>query len=285
MHKSSIYLLILALSAFTGACANKDTGLSALDTEQKLYEDARRLMEKNRYDLAITRLRLINEQFPFGVYAEQAEIESLFALHSLGQHEETQQNAENILLRNPQHPQASYILYIQGQSAYHSLFGFLKRFFKTDVSQRDLSDAHKAYDVFAALMRDFPDNPYQDTVRQQMLHLRNIFARHELIVANYYLKRRAWLSANRRAQNIITNHEGYPQTDDALAIMVHSYRKLGLNDLAEDSLKVLRTNYPDYPSLNRRGEFIGAPRISGRSAFYKATIGQIIAPGMLFDTR
>ena len=267
-----------------GACARTNDNFSQ-DSEQKLYEDARAYMEKRRYDLAIQRLNLIEALYPFGVYADQAQIESLFALHKLGKHEEVDHRANSLIQRNQQHAQLPYILYIQGQSAYQTIFGFTKRFFKTDASQRDLSSAHHAYEVFTTLMRDFPQNPYQELVRQQMLHLRNIFARHELIVANYYLKRRAWLSANRRAQNIIKEHEGYPQTDDALAIMVYSYQKMGLDDLAEDSLTILRANYPDYPSLNRKGQFIGAPRISQRNAFYKFTIGQIIAPSMLFDTR
>lgn len=286
MSKLSVRLIICVLCIGAGACAGgRDrAALSLLETEQQLYEDSRRLMEKNRFDLAIQRLVAIEEHFPFGVYSEQAQLEMLFALNRLGRHEEVAVRAERFLTQNPKHSQTPYVLYVQGQSAYQSNFGFASRLFKTDVSQRDMGRVHNAYQIFAVLMRDYPDNPYRDDVRQQMTYLSNIIARHELVVANYYLKRRAWLSSVRRAQGIITNHEGYPQTDDALAIMVYAYQKMGLDELAEDSLSVLRNNYPDYPSL-RNGTFIGPPSISQRNAFYRYTIGQIVAPGPLFDTR
>lgn len=286
MSRASVYLVVLALCLGGGACANSQRkALSLLDTEEKLYRDSRRLMRANRFDLAIQRLEAIESRFPFGSYSEQVQIETLYCLYRLGNYEEVEERAIRFLSQYPKHPKTAYVLYLQGQSAYESNFNFLDRVFKTDISQRSLTQVHRSYDVFSTLMRDYPDNPYGDHVRQQMTHLRNIMARSELVVANYYLKRRAWLSANRRAQNIITGYQGYPQTDDALAIMIYTYQKMGMDELARDSLAVLRKNYPKYPSIDRDGNFIGPPRISQRNAFYRYTIGQMVAPGWLFDTR
>lgn len=288
MHIRYHYWIIAMLfitSALTGACAGKIDPLAGLDTDAALYQSARSFIEKGRFGIAIPRLEAIETQFPFGPYSEQAQIELLYALHRLGRHPEVIARAEKFLSLHPNHNQTAYILYIQGQSAYAANFTLLNRVFAVDPSQRDLSRIHEAFNIFNNLLREFPETPYSVDVRLRMTHLRNVLARHELTVANYYLKRKAWLSANRRAQNIITDYPSYPQTNDALAIMVYSYQKMGLDDLANDSLAILRLNYPDYPSLNKRGEFIGVPKLSSRNAFYRYIVRQILPPGWLFDTR
>ena len=70
-------------------------------------------------------------------------------------------------------------------------------------------------------------------------------AEHELYVAQYYMKRGAWLAAANRAQNLLERYNGAPTMPDALKIMVQAYTRLGLTDLAADSRKVLELNYPE----------------------------------------
>ena len=39
-----------------------------------------------------------------------------------------------------------------------------------------------------------------------------------------------------------------PSIADALAVMVEAYRKLGMDKLAEDALRVLELNHPEHPA-------------------------------------
>ncbi|MEE9254504.1 MAG: hypothetical protein V3U43_06190, partial [Pseudomonadales bacterium] len=61
--------------------------------------------------------------------------------------------------------------------------------------------------------------------------------------------------------------ESFPQTPavpDALALMIEAYMRLGLEPLAEDSLRVLVHNFPTYPSLDEQGNFVVYESIHNR---------------------
>jgi outer membrane protein assembly factor BamD len=81
-------------------------------------------------------------------------------------------------------------------------------------------------------------------------------ARSEINIANYNMRRTAFLAAVRRARYVVEHYPETPAVPDALALMVQGYMLLDLNDLAEDSLIVLRTNFPDHPNLDQDGSFI-----------------------------
>ena len=66
-----------------------------------------------------------------------------------------------------------------------------------------------------------------------MIFLRNRLANYEVYVAEYYLKRGAYVGAINRAKFAIENYDGAPQIASALEIMAESYRRLGMTDLAD----------------------------------------------------
>jgi outer membrane protein assembly factor BamD len=63
------------------------------------------------------------------------------------------------------------------------------------------------------------------------------------------MKRGAYLSAANRAKYVVENYQKTPAIADALATMVKAYRKLGMNKLAEDALRVLQLNHPEHPAI------------------------------------
>jgi outer membrane protein assembly factor BamD len=70
--------------------------------------------------------------------------------------------------------------------------------------------------------------------------------------------------------------------------MAQGYIFLGMNDLAQQSINVLAANYPDYPALNRNGEFESDYTLEGvqRSWVNKASFGLFDPPQPpQFDTR
>jgi outer membrane protein assembly factor BamD len=90
-----------------------------------------------------------------------------------------------------------------------------------------------------------------------MQALRNLFARHELETALYYLRRGAYVSAVDRAKYLL---ETWPQTEhqnDAVALLAEAYTRLGNETLAADAKRVLQANDPNHPWL--RGEWPDYP--------------------------
>ena len=82
-----------------------------------------------------------------------------------------------------------------------------------------------------------------------MLYLRNNLAQHELHVANYYMRRGAYVAAANRAKYVLENYDRAPAVPDALVVMAKAYRVLGLDDLSTDAVRVLKLNYPEHPGI------------------------------------
>ena len=78
-----------------------------------------------------------------------------------------------------------------------------------------------------------------------MIFLRNRLGGYEVYVARYYFRRGAYVAALNRAKYALENYDGSPSIKEALEITRDSYAKLGMNDLAANSAKVLVQNFPE----------------------------------------
>ncbi|WP_330970673.1 outer membrane protein assembly factor BamD, partial [Lysobacter sp. A3-1-A15] len=119
---------------------------------------------------------------------------------------------------------------------------FLQRVWRLDASRRDLATPLQAYEDFAIVAERYPNSRYAEDARQRMAELRNMFARHELDTALYYLRRTAYVAAASRATHLL---ETYPQSiyqNDAVATLAAAYTGLGNETLANDAERVLQQN-------------------------------------------
>lgn len=279
--------LLLAVLLF--GCASQDEDeLSADSGEQQMYENAQRYLRNKSFDLGVRSLQLLESRYPFGKYAEQAQLELIYAHYSAFQHEAAVEAADRFIRLHPQHPSVDYAYYMKGLAAYSAKSDVFARFLPTDVSSRDTSHAREAFAEFSQLVSRFPASPYAADAKARMVHLRNLLARHEIIVANYYFRRGAYLAAANRGRYVVENFQRTPAVPDGLAVMAQGYILLGMSDLAEDAIEVLALNYPDYPALDKDGNFKSRYSLEGmqRSWVNKATLGLFDpTPPPQFDSR
>jgi outer membrane protein assembly factor BamD len=223
--------------------------------EQQIYFDAQEHLENGNFDLAIRTLQLLESRYPFGRYAEQAQLELIYAHFGAYEYEAAIEAADRFIRLHPQHPSVDYAFYMKGLAAYDLEPDFFASFVPTDDTKRDVSHIKEAFAEFAQLLARFPDSPYAPDARKRMVHMRNMIARHEIHVANYYFRRGAYMAALNRGRWVVEHMQQTPSVADGLAIMAQGYFLLGLNDLALDSVAVLRTNFPDHPTLDKHGNF------------------------------
>ena len=284
------YILILLFSLTLVACSsNEELPDIAEDAgEQQIYDEAERYLQGDNYDLAVKSLELLESRYPFGKYAEQAQLELIYAHYNAYEHEAAVEAADRFIRLHPQHPNVDYAYYMKGLAAYSGNEDIFARFMPTDPTKRDTSHAKEAFAEFSQLLARFPDSPYAADAKARMVYLRNLLARHELEVANYYLRRGAYLAAVNRGRFVVENFERTPAVADGLAIMAQGYIMLGMDELAKQSIQVLAANYPDYPALNKNGEFASDFTLDGvqRSWMNKASFGLFDPPQPpQFDTR
>lgn len=257
----SIVLVIGTLVLF--ACASKEE-IPEAQSEELLYEAAAEQLDDRNFEQAIKNLQMLEARYPFGPYAEQAQLELIYAYYNNFNNAAAIEAAERFVRLHPQHPNVDYAYYMRGLANYNEGKGLFERYSKTDLTERDPGAARQSFNDFSQLVSRFPNSEYAADARYRMVYLRNLLARYEINVANYYLKRRAFIAALNRGQFVVQNFPESTAIPDALAVMVQSYQLLGLNELANDSLLVLRDNYPDHPNLDKNGNF--KPAYTGKGA-------------------
>ena len=282
MLKSLTYpLAILALLTLAACSGNDELPDIAPDAgEQQMYQEAQRHLNNRNFDLAVRALQVLESRYPFGKYAEQAQLELIYAHHGAYEHEAAVEAADRFIRLHPQHPNVDYAYYMKGLSAYTGNEDVFARFLPTDRTKRDTSHAKEAFAEFAQLVSRFPDSPYAADAKARMVYLRNLLARHEINVANYYFRRGAYLAAANRGRYVVENFQRTPAVADGLAVMAQGYLLLGMEDLAQDAIDTLALNYPQHPNLNDQGEFESVYTLDGlqRSWINRASFGLFDPP-------
>lgn len=247
-------LLSLLLAGFVlSACSSapkKDA------TEQELYEDAKKSIKLRNFSQATIALEELEAKYPFGTYAEQAQLDLIYARYSALDLDGSILAADRFIRLHPQSPNVDYAYYIKGVANYHLDIGVASQYFSSvDVSSRDPGNMRQAFSDFSELISRFPESQYAADAQKRMIDIRNRLARYEMHAAQYYVKREAYIAAANRAAYIVQNFPRTPVVEEALTLMVEMYHHLDLKPQANDALAVLRLNFPESKAFDKNGQF------------------------------
>ena len=249
MHFTSLLKLsaLFFVALLTGCASSGDVDDETYGmTVAELYTESKTLLNKGEYETAIQYYEKLESRFPYGRYAEQARLEVAYAYYKDSQPETAIIAANRFIKLHPNHANTDYAYYLRGLASFDANTSFLDRLFDQEPSERDPKSIRQAFKYFSELIKTFPKSSYIPDSIKRMKILRESLSRYEIHVANYYLRQGAFLAAANRAKYVIENYQGTLAIPDALAIMIHSYRKLGMNDLANDALRVLELNHPTH---------------------------------------
>ena len=238
----------------TGGCGGSDKAKEAVGSPDKLYDLAKRASDSGNYRNAIAYYEQLEARFPFSNPARQGQLDLMYAYYKNREPESAIDQADQFIQENPAHPRVDYAYYIKGLVQFERNPNFLERWFNADLSQRPPIDARKSFQSFQTLIERYPNSEYAADARQRMIFLRNRLASYEVYVADYYLKRGAYVGAINRAKYAIETYDGAPQVRHALEIMSAAYTKLGMADLAAESERVLKENYTSADTIGQDGE-------------------------------
>ena len=243
-------LLLTALIATGCSFLGKDDDDPTQDwTVEKLYEEAKNALDSGSYNRAVEYYEFLETRFPFGVYGQQSLLDLAFVYYKLEKFEESLSTCDRFIRLYPQSVQVDYAYYLRGLVNFNKGKGLTDRFLPIDLSQRDSTAALQAFQDFAELVERYPESQYLDDARKRMTYLRNLLAEHEVHVADYYMRRGAFVAAANRARYVVENYERTPSVPEALVIMAKSYKVLEMDKLSEDAVRVLELNYPGHEGI------------------------------------
>lgn len=270
-----LMMTLIAVALLTACGSDPVEGPDA--TELEFYQKAQSSLRSSNYDDAVSRLQYLEARYPFGRYAEQAQLEIIYAYYKSNQPEAARAAADRFIRLHPRHPNVDYAYYLRGMASFEEDENFLAMFLPMDPSTRDPGAAKDSFSDFAQLINRFPGSQYAPDAQKRMVYLRNLLAQSEVNVARYYIYRGAYIAAANRGRYVFENYEETPSVPDALAIMVEAYNLLEMEQLAGESLKVLSTNFPDHSSLDESGQMNSSKLVKSneRSWINRLTFGLI----------
>ncbi|MEW6134057.1 MAG: outer membrane protein assembly factor BamD [Pseudomonadota bacterium] len=240
-------LAVLVLNLGLAGCgllpevADETAGWSA----QRLYSEAKDNLNEGNYEQAIKLYETLEARYPYGRYAQQAQLEVAYAYYKDQEPISAIAACDRFIKLHPNHPNVDYAYYLKGLANFTEDQGLFSRFSSEDMTERDPKAARDSFLAFKELVTRFPDSKYAEDAQARMKYLVNAIAANEVHVAKYYLKREAYVAAANRAKSVLTNYPEAPAIEEALAIMVVAYDKLGISDLRDDAMRVLKLNYPN----------------------------------------
>jgi outer membrane protein assembly factor BamD len=242
------FILIFGILLILVGCSSKKDIYLGMSPDQ-IFAQGQKNMAKEDYADAVKDFEALEARDPYGPYSHEAQLSLMTAYYKKNDSALALAAADRFIRMNPRDPKVDYAYYLKGLVNFDLNTTFLYRHLPLDRSARDPSSAQDSFDAFHDLIDRFPNSEYIPDARQRMIYLRNQLAQHELGVIDYYMKRGAYLSAANRANYIVKNFERTPSVPRALRGMVIAYRKLGMNQLADEAYRTLELNYPDCEDL------------------------------------
>ena len=238
--------LLFACGLLLSGCSTfgKNEDASEKWPAERFYEEGQKAMKIGDYKQAIEHFENLVSRHPFGVYAQQAQLNIAYAYYKFDEPESSIAAADQFVKLYPRHERVDYAYYIKGLARFPKEDYFEKKF-KLDAAQRDPQVVRESFQFFSDLVQRFPNSIYAADAVQRMIYLRNNLARSEMYAADYYMKKEAYIAAANRAKFIIEHYDQSPSVPDALVVMVKAYEKLNERDLASSARRILALNFPD----------------------------------------
>lgn len=243
MNSLTILAVLVIASALIPGCSKLKT--DGWDAET-FYTKAKEELDDKKWSKAIDLYQQLEARYPYGEYAEQAQLEITYAYYKNNDQAEALAAADRFIRLHPTHPSVDYAYYLKGlvnftenKTTIDKLIG------GKDFSDRDPNSGLASYQAFNQLITRFPDSRYYNDAVNRMETLTGYLARHDLFVADYYLRRGAYVAVVNRCKYVLENHQHRQAVENALGLMMVAYERMDMGGLAADTKRILALNYPD----------------------------------------
>jgi len=241
-------ITFIGITMFGCAQLSKEEKYNKMSAKE-IYQQGHKNAQKRRFPDASEDFEALEARYPFGEYAEQAQLGAIYSLYRSDEYSQAQAAADRFIREHPRHKYVDYAFYIKGLVSFAESLGFISKYLPMERAQRDTKAAEETLVNFAELIQRYPQSQYAPDAKKRMVYIRNVLAENELHAARFYMNRDAYLAAANRGNYVVEHFDQSPQVEEALVIMVKAYKELALYDLANDALKVLRHNFPNSPTL------------------------------------
>ena len=244
MKKIVFFTTLLVILSESG-CAKKEVDPYQTyrgKTLMGLFMSGERALAKKDYSKAIKNFQALNIMYPFDPHAKQAQLDIIYAYYKRGDTALAIAAIDRYIRLYPRGRNIDYAYYMRGMASFDSGLSWIQKLTNISPVSRDISTLQRSFASFSNLVKMFPYSRYAPDALTRMRYIRNLIAQHEMIIAEFYMKRGDYMAAISRANYVVQHFQGSPQVIRGLAIMVRAYRALNLPKMVDASCRLLQTN-------------------------------------------
>ncbi len=225
-------LLILVALALLPASA---CSLRQKPTGENYYAQAQLDFATKEYKAAIENYQLVIDKFPFSPYAEDAEMKIGLAYYQQKDYAEAIGALDDFQRMHPTSKNLELVTYYIGLSYYDQIG-------REDQDQGKTTAALKR---FQELEQRFPEGDFAALAHDKVLVCREMLARNQMIVGNYYYKRANFRAAESRFAELLQKYPETPVAPDALYELGVSLEKEGKRYSAAQAFAAVEKHFPN----------------------------------------
>ncbi len=192
-------MTLCVLGLMTGCATEK----VVQDGAEEAFREAEVDVESAHYQIALEKLRALKNKYPYSHYAVTAQLKIADVYFLQEAYAESAASYESFRDLHPRHEKAPC-----------AAFRAAKAYFKDspgDVAQ-DLSPVHKALLAYESFLRRYPQESHAGEARQDIQDAKELLARKELAIGDFYFKREFLAAAKPRYLKVVAI---YPQSRSA----------------------------------------------------------------------
>ena len=217
-----------------------------------LFTAGERALAKKYYTEAIKNFEALDAIYPFSLHAQKAQLDIIYAYYKNKDITSAIAAADRYIRLYPRGFHIDYAYYMRGIINFSLGLSWIQQLAGVNLAPRDVSTLQKSYKDFATFVAMLPHSPYVPDALERMKYIQNLVAQREIMIAQFYLKQRAYVAAANRAAYVVKNFQGLSEeVIQGLVIMVQAYRALNLLKMADSSYRLLKIHYPNSPELQK----------------------------------
>jgi len=238
MKRLVAVLVALVLLAVSGCSVRKPP------SGQDFYAQGEAMFEQRNFNNAIENYQKLIDQFPFSPYAEESELKIALAYYELQEYPEAINALSDFQRMHPTNknlPMASYYL---GMAYYDQIHR----------PDQDQTNTENALQQFQVLERRFPESPFAQLAHDRIEVCREVLARNQLFIGNYYYARANFRATESRLAELMQRFPDTPVAPEALFKLGITLEKEGKKYSAAQAFAAVKRHFPDtrYASLADR---------------------------------
>lgn len=259
-----IALFILASSLlFVINCGSKKIPKGMSDEE--LYNAAMEEMTEDKggfpwifrgrdYDSISAYLKEVQLRYTYSPYSALSELRTGDLFYQRGEYEQAALEYEEFLKRHPGHKEADYATYRVALSYYREI----------KSPDRDPSSTRQSLLWFNVFVDKYPDSPLVPDAMEKIIKCKDVLARREIYIGNFYSRRKNYRAAADRYKIVVDDFYDTEKYEEALYLLGRAYVRSDQYELARVTLNELVEQFPNDKYYNKASSLLN--EIQGKTA-------------------